>query len=65
VALRVESASEQEKLVWVYRLASIVEKDAPRHESESFLKEIEAWQTKKGVPKDDFESVLAELAAED
>jgi len=65
LADRIESASGREKLVWAFRLASLVEEDAPSSELRSILGEIESWQAKNGVSGNDFESLFADLAAED
>jgi len=65
LADRIEAASDREKLVWAYRLASLVEEEAPATELRSILSEIESWQTKNGVSENEFDSVFAELAAED
>ena len=65
LANRFEAASDREKLIWAYRLASIVEEDAPPEEIQSIMGEIKAWQVDNGVSDNDFDTVFAELAAED
>ena len=65
LASRIEAASEREKLVWVYRLAGLIEDDSGRRPFSEIREEIEAWQAAHGVASDEFDQLFAELCEED
>ena len=64
LAEKFEAASERDKLVWAYRLASFVEGDTVQ-ELKATFKGIEDWQVSNGVKEDEFDDLLVELTEED
>ena len=65
LADQIERASERERLVWSFRLASIVAESSGNQQLVSTLADIQAWQGSGSRSDWDFESVFAELVAED
>jgi hypothetical protein len=65
LASRLAAASEREKLVWVYRLAGLIQDDASRRSLPEIRAEIEAWHAAHGVAPEDFDQVFSELCEED
>jgi hypothetical protein len=61
----IEAASDRQKMVWAYRLASIVEEDFKGSSLRTALDDIEAWRTQNGCSDAEFDGVFAELAVED
>jgi hypothetical protein len=65
LANRLESASERERLVWLYQLAGVIEGDSGRKSLPEIRAEIEAWHAAHGVAPEEFDKLFAELCEED
>ncbi len=61
----IEAASERDKIVCAYRLASLMRKETHPRDLRAVFKDNEAWQAEHGVSGAEFDRVFAELAAED
>ena len=65
LADRIEGASDRDKMVWAYRLASLVDDASSSEDLKLTLQQIKEWQNKNGVSAEEFKVVFEELAAED